>query len=849
MKQRIILALTAMLMLAGATFAQNGGQGSSGITLTDQERQLIAGNNDFAFRLFRQVRGEESAVVSPLSITYALGMLNNGATGQTQQEINAVLGGSNASVDVINSFCRKMLTEASTLDEDTKVNIANNIYFNKDYADLKLKTAFKEAAANYYDATPSVVSFSDSQTVPTINQWVSDHTEGLIENLLNDGEINDLVSVLLNTIYFKGTWVYPFNENYTHDEYFDGTRATAKMMIGQTNTLNYSENDLYQSVVLPYGNGAYQMTLFLPQRGKTLDEMLAAMNGQDIQASNYEQHRVCVSMPRFETENTLGLNETMKALGMTNAFGGEGFSEFCYAGDDETDSWPVWISMMKQSARLKVTESGTEAAAVTIVEIAGSMSNQNTKWFTANRPFLYTISERSTGAIFFIGQYTGEAIRNVRKDISLTAEERQLVSDNNDFAFRLFREVRGEESTVMSPLSITYALGLLNNGATGQTQQEINTVLGGANASADVINAFCRKMLTEAPKLDEGTKAEIANTIFVNSGKGVELQPTFVETANAYYDAEPQSRDFYDGETMDVINQWANDHTHGMIPEVLNENSYNPDAVSYLLNAIYFKGCWTDKFDKSLTEDQPFNGGPKEPMMHRYGEYTYTDNDMYQAIILPYGNGAYQMTVFLPREGKTVADVAETLNGSNWSVYGESYEVDLKLPRFKTNADIPLVDVMSQLGMPSAFIPTLAEFPYLCKNRDVYISNMLQKAVINLDEDGTEAAAVTVIYVGDSAPGEPKVAVFHADRPFLYTISEISTGAIFFIGQYCGASGAAGRTDGIREVREKETVESEQLPDVIYDLQGRQIEKRKSENRKYPKGIYVVNGRKVALIF
>ena len=148
--------------------------------------------------------------------------------------------------------------------------------------------------------------------------------------------------------------------------------------------------------------------------------------------------------------------------------------------------------------------------------MADNCAAQDFAEFIANRPFLYIISERSTGSIFFIGQYMGEPLVNPHHDISLTEEERKLVESNNDFAFRLFRQTRGEESSIMSPLSITFALGMMNNGAAGQTQQEINDVLGFGEAGADAINQFCRKMLNEAPTLDVETTAEIANTIFVN---------------------------------------------------------------------------------------------------------------------------------------------------------------------------------------------------------------------------------------------------------------------------------------------------------------------------------------------
>lgn len=380
---------------------------------------------------------------------------------------------------------------------------------------------------------------------------------------------------------------------------------------------------------------------------------------------------------------------------------------------------------------------------------------------------------------------------NPRTDITLTETERQLVRNNNDFAFNLFRTAQSNESQILSPLSITYALGMLNNGATGQTQQEINTVLGFGETGADAINDFCKKMLAEAPALDNKTKVMIANTIFVNKSQGYELKPPFVEKANNYYNANPESRDFKDGETLDVINQWASDHTEKMITKILRADEFNPDAVSYLLNAIYFKGEWSMKFNKNETKDEPFNNGEKVPMMHQECELSYLDNDTYQSLNLPYGNGAYYMTVMLPHEDKTIDDILSQLNGQSWNDnlhQMHTYNVDVKLPRFETNTNMDLVGIMSRLGMPTAFDPDQAQFDDFC-NVSTYIALMKQVAKIKLDEEGTEAAAVTVIGMELTSIGEePELpyAVFHADRNFLYVISEQSTGSIFFIGKYTG---------------------------------------------------------------
>jgi len=393
-------------------------------------------------------------------------------------------------------------------------------------------------------------------------------------------------------------------------------------------------------------------------------------------------------------------------------------------------------------------------------------------------------------------------------DLQLTRGEMDMVQESNDFAFNLFREATADYNekvakgnNILSPVSIIYALGMLNNGATGETQQQINKVLGFADTGAEGINAFCRKMLSRAACLDPDTKLNIANNIYFNSRLGLTLNPVFLQLAKENYEAEPDILDFYDGLTMDVINQWCSDHTEKMIEKVLDEDRFNPEAVSYLLNAIYFKGNWQVKFEEANTVEEPFgeptdNGQygdvrPIVPMMHQEESYRYCENDLCQAVTLPYGNGSYVIHILLPREGKRICDVLEALTANSWKEQyawgGVSAIVDLKLPRFEASTDIDLKEIMSRLGMPRAFT-TAAEFPNFC-DAETYIGMMKQVAKIKVNESGTEAAAVTIIGmdgVANVGKSEPRHVTFHATRPFLYVIRDVTSGAILFIGQYTG---------------------------------------------------------------
>lgn len=385
----------------------------------------------------------------------------------------------------------------------------------------------------------------------------------------------------------------------------------------------------------------------------------------------------------------------------------------------------------------------------------------------------------------------------------LTDLQQEMLKQSNSFSLNLFKQIIDSrsadeslknQSLIISPISITYALGMLNNGAAGNTQEQINKVLGFESVGADAINDYCLKMLRTAPILDPKTKIMIANTIYMN--KGYNLRPEFIQKAKTYYDACPETRDFHDGKTMDVINKWASDHTERMIEKVLNESSFNPDAVSYLLNAIYFKGEWTTKFEKELTEEREFMhaGDTKDltmrPMMRMNAELEYAEIDGYQVLRLPFGNKSYQMTILLPLVKDDKINVLPAVpSEKTWSKINKnmsSHTVDLLLPRIETKSEIDLPEIMSALGMPDAFNSEKADFSKFC-DADTYIALMKQVATINLDEDGAEVSAVTVIGMDNAAYSPiPFIKYFYADHPFIYIISEKSTNAIFFIGQYTG---------------------------------------------------------------
>ena len=372
----------------------------------------------------------------------------------------------------------------------------------------------------------------------------------------------------------------------------------------------------------------------------------------------------------------------------------------------------------------------------------------------------------------------------------LSDAQYDLVKRNNNFALNLFSEMKGVGSNVVSPMSVTYLMAMLANGAEASTREEIMTTIGAKDFDIDEMNAFYAYLIRRAKTADKQTTLNIANYIALN--KEFKLKKEFASTIADSYQGAVESLDFTNPESTKRINGWCSEHTNNMIPTIIDQ--VEPSAVAYILNAIYFNGTWTDKFDKNNTNKEQFNGYTRDimyvDMMHRNAKYYYTSNDVYSAVTLPYGSGAYSMTVILPNEGKFITDLTRTLNADTIASLRRNMEeclVDLKLPRFTTEMKLPLKGIVAKLGAPSMFDATRADFSSFA-NGNVYVSEMLQKAKIEVSEEGTKAAAVTMgmVKLTSMRPQEPRRVDFHCDRPFVYMIQDNYTGAILFMGQFTG---------------------------------------------------------------
>ncbi len=373
----------------------------------------------------------------------------------------------------------------------------------------------------------------------------------------------------------------------------------------------------------------------------------------------------------------------------------------------------------------------------------------------------------------------------------LTLAEQKLITTTNRFAFDFFKEVvrqgNPDSNVFISPLSAAMALGMTYNGARAETQTAMAHTLGLENLTTQEANQSFRSLIDLLRGLDPKVDFRLANSIWYRLG--FVPRPDFLDVNRQYFDAEVSALDFAKPEAVTTINHWVDANTNGKIPKIID--SIDPDLVMFLINAIYFKGTWVYQFDKDRTKNEPFtlgNGSQRDVSMMHHGGGAYVRRYAgpgFEVVDLPYGAGAYSMTIVLPDRGRNVDSVIAGLSADAWSSIVDGLTSDsiiMAMPKFRLEWDDMLNDVLKAMGMEIAFQPFQADLSGIAGNPgDLYIGYVKQGTFVDVNEEGTEAAAVTVVGIFDTSVGGPHE--FRVDRPFAFLIRERFSGTILFMGK------------------------------------------------------------------
>lgn len=377
--------------------------------------------------------------------------------------------------------------------------------------------------------------------------------------------------------------------------------------------------------------------------------------------------------------------------------------------------------------------------------------------------------------------------------IELSLKQKEVVESANKFAFDLFvpliSEKAGAENIMISPFSISSALSMVLNGAAGETFDAVRHTLRYDDKTLQEINETYQKLMKEMIPVDPRVTMEIANSVWVE--KRLVVKQPYIDALKTWYLAEARDIDVKDPGAVDMVNNWIEEKTHDKIQDMLD--ALSPDLAMLLINAIYFNGKWRYQFDAGDTRNKPFYITPgvavQVPMMYQEENFAVTYTGDATLVELPYGQGNYSMVVMLPDEDVSLASAAATLNSNDWALWMQSLsngttEVQLSLPKFEYEYKRELKDDLTALGMGIAF-GMGADFSNI-SDQGLLISRVLHQTFIRTDEEGTEAAAATVVEFEFTSM--PQTTVVNINRPFLYFIRETTTGAIVFMGQVADPS-------------------------------------------------------------
>jgi len=371
----------------------------------------------------------------------------------------------------------------------------------------------------------------------------------------------------------------------------------------------------------------------------------------------------------------------------------------------------------------------------------------------------------------------------------LTVAESKLVTADNAFAFKLFREVSTREpdnaNVFISPLSVGMALGMAYNGAAGATQDSMQRTLELDGMSLPEVNEAYQTLIQLLQGLDPTVDFLLANSIWYR--QDITVAAAFLDNMRTYFGAEIQELDFGAADAAGIINGWVRDATKGRIESIVTP-PIDSQTIMFLINAVYFKGAWTYRFDRDRTHDAAFtrhDGTTTTVSLMSHGEEVPVHAHFgagYAVVDLPYGGGAYAMTIVLPDDPAAAASLSRDLTQEQWNGWIaalDSTSIWVSLPKWKLEQEYTLNDVLKALGMTIAFEPLEADFSNMAPGLQAFISRVKHKTFIEVDEEGTEAAAVTSVEVGvTSAPP-----TFVVDHPFVFAIRERLSGTILFIGR------------------------------------------------------------------
>ncbi|XP_014296435.1 alaserpin isoform X2 [Microplitis demolitor] len=692
--------------------------------------------------------------------------------------------------------------------DEYTLNLGTRIYINNS---LSIKQSYAAIVKTFYSTDIISSNFTDARsTANNVNNWVKNFTNGNIENMIDDEDtIKDSMMLVMNVLYFKGIWSgNRFTSNRTKfDKFYQSSNKNIDInymtSIGHYYYVESSELDA-KIIRLPYMGRKFSMYIILPNTVDGLDTLIKNINPFILtrHVSLLQKLPVQVTIPMFKFDFTSHLEPILRDLGIRDIFE----STATLTGIIKTKrGYNLVVSDIIQKTGIEVNENGTSAYAATEVNIGNKVAEQI---FHANHPFIFYIEDETTGTILYMGKVINplegsggietpgslsQQLNNERiQQLSLVPSVAGYNADrNNYFSIELLQGVN-EQTTgnvVISPLSVKSALTILSEGAGGDTRNELLTSL---RLPSDVsqIRALSKQTLQSVLTTSAGTEIDLANRLWL--GKGIQLPDDFNNVLKTNYGGDTSNVVFSNtASTVSTINDWVRQYTRGHIQSIVESNSLSPETKLLLTSALYFKGNWRKAFDKNLTRNRCFNIPNQAcysvPMMESVSQYFYASiPDLKAEVVeIPYDDDKISMLVFLPvNEGlQDLSVLSRDLSYTPISTILNSLrdtELILLMPRFSVETKIDLRPTLETLGIRNLFTYNANLTKFSLKD-SVKVDNVLHNAKIEVNEDGTVAAAVTGLSVVPLMGSS--IEAFRVNRPFLFMLIDRQTSSIIFSGR------------------------------------------------------------------
>lgn len=809
-----------MTLLVSSSIAQNQNN-VQGSALLDNKLKTVNNQqyNEFDWRLSKALNAKEDGnfVVSPLSVKLALSMLYLGTQGLVNKEIEDAFNINSTVKETVEQKFSSILKSLEAKEEAYELNVGTKLFADKN---IKINPTYSKKIKDYYNSSVHPVDFGNKlQTMKDINDWCNKITKGKIPNLITEGDFSDdTVIMLLNAIYFRGEWKFPFASNETKPHVFSVSRNRAVNVHMMSLTEKFGYYDMKdvkaQLIRLPYVGDKFAMYILYPYEVDGLATLARDIKPEILakSLSQTTEKPINLRLPKFKFESTAELVEVLKLLNIKELFSEKANLE----GIGSSSKGPLVISEILQKSGIEVNEKGSTAYATTNVVIDSRFGTESSIDIHITHPFIFLIADEAQNNIIFIGKVIeplpanghhsaqGSSLTPLGYDandyLANQAGFRPNQSPQVDLSEKLnyfdkelliktYQQSNPKENIVLSPASIKILLALLLEGASGQTEKEFIDALRLPEDKVQALGVLQRQ-LASLKNINSAIKIDTQNKVFFAVDEKVSKR--YVDVLSKNYGAEFENVNFLkQDEAINTINTWVNQVTRGLITSLVTKDDLDTGTRLLLANCMYFKGEWKYAFDPKHSYTHYFYNSPEPELKTKYMTaemlIKYHEDEELDAKIaeIPFKDERYTFTVVLPNKRDGITKLLKDLqHNALLKLFSETKNTAVKvtLPRTTIQFKTPLAQILSSpdIEIKDVFTSKANLNGILEMSKPILVKDIFHNAKIELTEEGARAAASSgsnIVLLSASFSPE-----FKADHPFVYFIRDTQDSGFLFEG-------------------------------------------------------------------